>query len=166
MRSYLRFHAWDFVLAVFIAIGMHLNTFSAFMIKESYMTNYLLVTVVTTVVMAVMFFIGYNKRNMIIGAAGWGVALMVWIIYLRANDLINLEEGADETVAAFWTIVVFGSAVIYLLTRNRKVLYAAAPIGLLFCGAFKFLEYPVSTVGLFMLIAAVIMELLYLTYKD
>ena len=95
MRSYLRFHAWDFVLAVFIAIGMHLNTFSAFMIKESYMTNYLLVTVVTTVVMAVMFFIGYNKRNMIIGAAGWGVALMVWIIYLRANDLINLEEGAD-----------------------------------------------------------------------
>ena len=67
MRQYVRLHAWDFLLTVLIAIGMHLNTFSAFMIRESYMTNYLLVTVVTTLVMAVMFVIGYNKRNTIIG---------------------------------------------------------------------------------------------------
>ena len=44
MRQYVRLHAWDFILTVLIAIGMHLNTFSAFMIRESYMTNYLLVT--------------------------------------------------------------------------------------------------------------------------
>ena len=144
MRQYVRLHAWDFILTVLIAIGMHLNTFSAFMIRESYMTNYLLVTVVTTLVMAVMFVIGYNKRNTIIGGAGWAVFLIGWIIYLRANDLINLEEGADETIPAFWSIVIFGSALIYLLTRSRKILFGAAPIGLLFCAAFRFLEYPVS----------------------
>jgi hypothetical protein len=153
-------------LTVLIAIGMHLNTFSAFMIRESYMTNYLLVTVVTTLVMAVMFVIGYNKRNTIIGGAGWAVFLIGWIIYLRANDLINLEEGADETIPAFWSIVIFGSALIYLLTRSRKILFGAAPVGLLFCAAFKFLKYPVSVPGLFILVIAVILEILYLVYKD
>ena len=54
MKQYVRLHAWDFLLTVLIAIGMHLNTFSAFMIRESYMTNYVLVVVVTAVVMAVM----------------------------------------------------------------------------------------------------------------
>lgn len=166
MRQYVRLHAWDFILTVLIAIGMHLNTFSAFMIRESYMTNYLLVAAVTTVVMAVMFVIGYNKRTAIIGGAGWGVFLIGWIIYLRANDLIDLEEGADETIPAFWTIVLFGSALIYLLTRSRKILFGAAPIGLLFCAAFKFLEYPVSVPGLFILIIAIILEILYLVYKD
>ena len=166
MRQYVRLHAWDFILTVLIAIGMHLNTFSAFMIRESYMTNYLLVAAVTTVVMAVMFVIGYNKRNAIIGGAGWAVFLIGWIIYLRANDLINLEDGADETIPAFWSIVIFGSALIYLLTRSRKILFGAAPIGLLFCAAFKFLEYPVSVPGLFVLIIAVILEILYLVYKD
>ena len=165
MRQYVRLHAWDFLLTVLIAIGMHLNTFSAFMIRESYMTNYLLVTVVTTLVMAVMFVIGYNKRNTIIGGAGWAVFLIGWIIYLRANDLINLEEGADETIPAFWSIVIFGSALIYLLTRSRKILFGAAPVGLLFCAAFKFLEYPVSVPGLFILIIAIILEILYLVYK-
>ena len=166
MRQYVRLHAWDFILTVLIAIGMHLNTFSAFMIRESYMTNYLLVTVVTTLVMAVMFVIGYNKRNTIIGGAGWAVFLIGWIIYLRANDLINLEEGADETIPAFWSIVIFGSALIYLLTRSRKILFGAAPVGLLFCAAFKFLEYPVCVPGLFILVIAVILEILYLVYKD
>lgn len=166
MRQYVRLHAWDFLLTVLIAIGMHLNTFSAFMIRESYMTNYLLVAAVTAVVMAVMFVIGYNKRNAIIGGAGWAVFLIGWIIYLRANDLINLEDGADETIPAFWSIVIFGSALIYLLTRSRKILFGAAPIGLLFCAAFKFLEYPVSVPGLFILIIAVILEILYLVYKD
>lgn len=166
MRQYVRLHAWDFLLTVLIAIGMHLNTFSAFMIRESYMTNYLLVAVVTTLVMAVMFVIGYNKRNTIIGGAGWAVFLIGWIIYLRANDLINLEDGADETIPAFWSIVLFGSALIYLLTRSRKILFGAAPIGLLFCAAFKFLEYPVSVPGLFILIIAIILEILYLVYKD
>ncbi|MBQ6526225.1 MAG: DUF4129 domain-containing protein [Clostridia bacterium] len=166
MRQYIRLHAWDFILTVLIAIGMHLNTFSAFMIRESYMTNYLLVAAVTTVVMAVMFVIGYNKRNTIIGGAGWAVFLIGWIIYLRANDLINLEDGADETIPAFWSIVLFGSALIYLLTRSRKILFGAAPIGLLFCAAFKFLEYPVSVPGLFLLIIAIILEILYLVYKD
>lgn len=166
MRQYVRLHAWDFILTVLIAIGMHLNTFSAFMIRESYMTNYLLVTVVTTLVMAVMFVIGYNKRNTIIGGAGWAVFLIGWIIYLRANDLINLEEGADETIPAFWSIVIFGSALIYLLTRSRKILFGAAPVGMLFCAAFKFLEYPVSVPGLFILVIAVILEILYLVYKD
>lgn len=166
MRQYVRLHAWDFLLTVLIAIGMHLNTFSAFMIRESYMTNYLLVAVVTTLVMAVMFVIGYNKRNTIIGGAGWAVFLIGWIIYLRANDLINLEDGADETIPAFWSIVLFGSALIYLLTRSRKILFGAAPIGLLFCAAFKFLKYPVSVPGLFILIIAIILEILYLVYKD
>lgn len=166
MRQYVKLHAWDFLLTVLIAIGMHLNTFSAFMIRESYMTNYLLVAVVTTVVMAVMFVIGYSKRNAIIGGAGWAVFLIGWIIYLRANDLINLEDGADETVPAFWTIVLFGSAIVYLLTRSRKILFGAAPVGLLFCAAFKFLEYPVSVPGLFILVIAVILEILYLVYKD
>lgn len=166
MRQYVRLHAWDFILTVLIAIGMHLNTFSAFMIRESYMTNYLLVAAVTTVVMAVMFVIGYNKRNTIIGGAGWAVFLIGWIIYLRANDLIDLEDGADETIPAFWSIVLFGSALIYLLTRSRKILFGAAPIGLLFCAAFKFLEYPVSVPGLFLLIIAIILEILYLVYKD
>lgn len=166
MRQYVRLHAWDFLLTVLIAIGMHLNTFSAFMIRESYMTNYLLVAVVTTLVMAVMFVIGYNKRNTIIGGAGWAVFLIGWIIYLRANDLINLEDGADETIPAFWSIVLFGSALIYLLTRSRKILFGAAPIGLLFCAAFKFLEYPISVPGLFILIIAIILEILYLVYKD
>ena len=118
MRTYLRLHGWDFLLTVLIAIGMHLNTFSAFMIKESYMTNYLLVAVVTTVIMALMFFIGYSKRNTIIGAVAWGVFLIGWVIYLRANDLVDLSEGADETIPAFWSIILFGTAVIYLLTRS------------------------------------------------
>lgn len=166
MKQYVKLHAWDFLLTVLIAIGMHLNTFSAFMIRESYMTNYLLVAVVTTVVMAVMYVIGYNKRNALIGAGGIGLALIIWIIYLRANDYLDLEDGADETFPAFWTIVLFGTGVIYLLTRNRKILFGAAPIGLLFCAAFKFLEYPVSVPGLFLLVIAIILEILYLVYKD
>ena len=166
MKQYVKLHAWDFLLTVLIAIGMHLNTFSAFLIRESYMTNYLLVAVVTTVVMAVMYVIGYNKRNALIGAGGIGLALIIWIIYLRANDYLDLEDGADETFPAFWTIVLFGTGVIYLLTRNRKILFGAAPIGLLFCAAFKFLEYPVSVPGLFLLVIAIILEILYLVYKD
>lgn len=166
MKNYVKLHAWDFLLTVLIAVGMHLNAFSAFQIRDSYMTNYPLVSVVTTLVMAVMFVIGYNKRNTIIGAAGWGVALLGWIIYLRANDLIDLEEGADETIPGFWTILLFGSALIYVLTRSRKVLFGAAPVGLLFCAAFRFLEYPVSVPGLILLVAAVILEIMYLVYKD
>ena len=166
MKTYLRLHGWEFLLAVCIAVGMHLNTFSAFMIRESYMTNYVLVAVVTTLVMAVMYVIGYNKRNTIIGAAVWGVGLIGWIIYLRANDLIDLSEGADETIPAFWSILLFGTAIIYLLTRSRKILYFAAPIGLMFCAAFKFLEYPVSAPGLFLLVIAVILELLFLVFRD
>lgn len=166
MKSYVRLHAWDFILTVLIAVGMHLNTFSAFQIRDSYMTNYLLVTLVTTLVMVVMFIIGYNKRNTIIGAVGWGATLLGWIIYLRANDLVTLEEGADETIPAFWTILLFGSALIYVLTRSRKVLFGAAPVGLLFCAAFRFLEYPVSIPGLILLTTAVILEIMYLVYKD
>lgn len=166
MKSYLRLHGWDFFLTVLIAVGMHLNTFSAFMIRDSYMTNYLLVAVVTTLVVAVMYVLGYSKLNTIIGVACWGLFLVGWLIYLRTNDLIDLSEGADETIPAFWTILLFGSALIYLLTRSRKVLYAAAPIGLLFCAAFRFLEYPVSVPGLILLVAGLVLEILYLTYKD
>ena len=166
MRNYARLHAWDFILTVLIAIGMHLNTFSAFMIRESYTTNYVLIAAVTILVTAVMYVIGYQKRNMIIGAVGWGAALIGWIIYLRANDLIDMTEGADETIPAFWTILLFGTALIYVLTRSRKVLFGAAPVGLLFCGAFKFLEYPVSVPGLIILVVAVILDILYLVYRD
>ena len=34
MKQYVRLHAWDFILTICIAIRMHLNTFSAFMIRE------------------------------------------------------------------------------------------------------------------------------------
>ena len=168
MKQYVRLHAWDFILTICIAIGMHLNTFSAFMIRESYMTNYALVAIVTTLVMAVMYVIGYNKRTSLIGGVGIGVALIVWVIILRARGYLDdlSAEGTDETIPAFWTIVLFGTALIYVLTRSRKVLFFAAPIGLLFCAAFKFLEYPVSVPGLLLLVAAVILELLYLVYKD
>lgn len=168
MKQYVRLHAWDFILTICIAIGMHLNTFSAFMIRESYMTNYALVAIVTTLVMAVMYVIGYNKQTSLIGGAAIGVALIVWVIILRARGYLDdlSAEGTDETIPAFWTIVLFGTALIYVLTRSRKVLFFAAPIGLLFCAAFKFLEYPVSVSGLFLLVAAVILELLYLVYKD
>lgn len=166
MKQYMKFHVWDFFLTVLIAIGMHLNTFSAFMVRESYMTNYPLIAAVTFLMTAIMFVVGYNRRNALIGAGGIATALIIWIIYLRANDLLTLEDGADETIPAFWTIVLFGTALIYVLTRSRKVLFFAAPIGLLFCGAFRFLEYPVSVPGLFLLVAAVILELLYLVYKD
>ena len=71
MRQYVRLHAWDFILTVLIAIGMHLNTFSAFMIRESYMTNYLLVAAVTTVVMAVMFVIGYLQGRAFLQPGAW-----------------------------------------------------------------------------------------------
>lgn len=168
MKRYIRLHAWDFLLTVIIAIGMHLNTFSAFMIRDSYMTNYALVAAVTLAIMAVMYVIGYNKRTALIGSAGIGVALIVWVIVLRAGGFLDdlSAEGADETIPAFWTILLFGTTVIYVLTRSRKVLFFAAPIGLLFCAAFRFLEYPVSVPGLFLLVAGVILELLYLVYKD
>lgn len=168
MKQYIKLHAWDFLLTVLIAIGMHLNTFSAFMIRESYMTNYVLVAAVTTLVMAVMFVIGYNKRNALLGGAGIGVALIIWVIVLRARGYLDdlSAEGTDETIPAFWTIVLFGTAVIYLLTRNRKILFGAAPVGLLFCAAFRFLEYPVSVPGLFLLVIAIILEILFLVYKD
>ena len=168
MKQYVRIHAWDFILTICIAIGMHLNTFSAFMIRESYMTNYALVAIVTALVMAIMYVIGYNKRTSLIGGVGIGVALIVWVIFLRARGYLDdlSAEGTDETIPAFWTIVLFGTALIYVLTRSRKVLFFAAPIGLLFCAAFKFLEYPVSVPGLLLLVAAVILELLYLVYKD
>lgn len=168
MKQYVRLHAWDFILTVLIAIGMHLNTFSAFMIRESYMTNYVLVATVTLAITALMYIIGYNKRNALIGGIGIGVSLIVWIIVLRAGGYLDdlSAETADETIPAFWTIVLFGTALIYVLTRSRKVLFFAAPIGLLFCAAFKFLEYPVSIPGLFLLVAAVILDLLYLVYKD
>lgn len=168
MKQYVRLHAWDFILTICIAIGMHLNTFSAFMIRESYMTNYALVAIVTALVMAIMYVIGYNKRTSLIGGVGIGVALIVWVIILRARGYLDdlSAEGTDETIPAFWTIVLFGTALIYVLTRSRKVLFFAAPIGLLFCAAFKFLEYPVSVPGLLLLVAAVILELLYLVYKD
>lgn len=166
MRNYVKLHAWDYLLTVIIAVGMHLNVFSAFMIRESYMHNYVLVAIVTAAVMVVMFLIGYNKRNAIVGGVGWGIALVVWVIYLRANDLIDLSGETDETIPAFWTIVLFGSTVVYLLTRSKKILYAAAPVGLLFCGAFRFLEYPVSVPGLFLLVIGILLEILYLVYRD
>lgn len=166
MRNYVKLHAWDYLLTVLIAVGMHLNVFSAFMIRESYMHNYALVAAVTAVVTAIMFVVGYNRRNAVVGAAGMGVALVGWIIFLRAKDLIDLSGESDETIPAFWTIVLFGTAVIYLLTRSRKVLYAAAPVGLLFCAAFRFLEYPVSVPGLILLIAGLLLEILYLVYQD
>ncbi len=166
MKSYVKLHAWDYLLTVIIAVGMHLNVFSAFMIRESYMHNYVLVAAVTALVTAILFLAGYNKRNALAGAAGFGIALVGWIIYLRANDLIDLSGEADETIPAFWTIVLFGTVVIYLLTRSRKVLYAAAPVGLLFCAAFKFLEYPVSVPGLILLITGLLLEILYLVYQD
>lgn len=168
MKQYVRLHAWDFILTICIAIGMHLNTFSAFMIRESYMTNYALVAIVTALVVAIMYVIGYNKRTSLIGGVSIGVALIVWVIILRARGYLDdlSAEGTDETIPAFWTIVLFGTALIFVLTRSRKVLFFAAPIGLLFCAAFKFLEYPVSVPGLLLLVAAVILELLYLVYKD
>lgn len=166
MRNYVKLHAWDYFLTVLIAAGMHLNVFSAFMIRESYMHNYVLVAAVTAVVTAVMFVVGYDRRNAVVGAAGIGAALVGWIIFLRAKDLIDLSGESDETVPAFWTIILFGTAVIYLLTRSRKVLYAAAPVGLLFCAAFRFLEYPVSVPGLILLIAGLLLEILNLVYQD
>lgn len=166
MRKYVKLHVWDYLLTVMVAVGMHLNVFSAFMIRESYMQNYLLVTIVTAVVTAIMYVIGFDKRNTVIGAVGWGIALIGWIIYLRANDMIDMSGESDETIPAFWSIVVFGTAVIYLLTRNRKVFYAAAPIGLLFCAAFRFLKYPVSVPGLILLVAGILLMILYLVYRD
>ena len=166
MRNYVKLHAWDYLLTVLIAVGMHLNVFSAFMIRESYMHNYLLVAVVTAVAMAIMFLIGYSKRNAIVGGVGWGIALVVWVIFLRAKGLIDLSGESDETIPAFWTILLFGSAIIYLLTRSQKVLYAAAPVGLLFCGAFRFLDYPVSVPGLFLMVIGILLEILYLVYRD
>lgn len=166
MNNYVRLHWWDFLLTVCIAVGMHLNTFSAFVIKDAYMTNYLLVFLVTTAVTALMFVLGYNKRNTIIGAVGGGVLFVGWIIYLRVSGQIHLTEGSDETIPAFWTILLFGTAVVYLLTRNRKVLYVAAPIALLFCGIFRFLKYPVSTFGLFLLVSGLLLKILFLTYRD
>ena len=93
MRQYVRLHAWDFILTVLIAIGMHLNTFSAFMIRESYMTNYLLVAAVTTIVMAVMFVIGYNKRTAIIGGA-W----LTGIVGLLILSTIRIKKLQDKGV--------------------------------------------------------------------
>ena len=102
MRQYIRLHAWDFLLTVLIAIGMHLNTFSAFMIRESYMTNYLLVAAVTTVVMAVMFVIGYSKRKDIEEQFGLSSQKIAAILN-RNEKFVKATEGKGK-VKATWTV--------------------------------------------------------------
>lgn len=166
MKSYIRLHAWDFVLTFFMSLGFCLNLFSAWVIRDQYTRNYPLIIVVILAVNALMYVIGYNKKTALIGAAGWCVFAVIWVLFMRSRGWLTFNEEIDKSIPAFWSVLLFATALVYLLTRNRKVLLGVLPFGLLVLAAFRFLEYPVSTAGLFIFVAASALEVLYKVYMD
>ena len=149
-----------------ISLGLALNIFSAYVINESYTKSYFLIIAVILLVNLLMYVLGYSKRTMYIGIIGWAAFIVGWIIFLRSKGWLTFDEKVDTSFAAFWSILLLTPALVYLVTRNRKVLLAAAPIGTLVLAAFRFLEYPVSTVGMFLVIGGLALEVLYKVYMD
>lgn len=166
MKTYIRLHAWDFVLTFFMSLGLCLNLFSAWVIRDQYTKNYTLIVVVILAVNVLMYAIGFNKKTALAGTAGWGVFAVLWVLFLRAKGWLTFDVEIDKSVPAFWSVLLFATALVYLLTRNRKVLLGVLPFGLLVLAAFRFLEYPVSTAGLFLFTAAAALEVLYKVYMD
>ena len=92
MKSYIRLHAWDFVLTFFMSLGYCLNLFSAWVIRDQYTKNYALIIVVILAVNALMYVIGFRKKTAYIGAAGWAlftVACFLFLVALSCLDFVS-----------------------------------------------------------------------------
>lgn len=166
MKSFIRLHAWDFVLTFFISLGLCLNLFSAWVIRDQYTKNYVLIVIAILAVNALMYVIGYSKKTAMAGGIGWLVFTVVWVLFMRSQGWLTFNEEIDKSVPVFWSILLYATALVFLLTRNRKVLLGVLPFGLLVLAAFRFLEYPVSVPGLFIFVAAAALEVLYKVYMD
>lgn len=166
MKKYLQSHIWDFIFTVMIAVGLGLNVLSSFELNTPLLTNYAVMILTVVAVNLFCFISGYNKKNTITGIITGIVLVVAGVVLVASKGYFSSGNETAASVPIFWAVMIFSAVFTYLLTRNRKIAIFFSVGALIVCAAFRFLEYPVSTVGFLVMTFGLVLEILCRVYHD
>lgn len=164
--SYIKTHICEYFFTLMISFGLAINVASSFVMEESVLSNHLLMIAVVAVLNLLLFVAGINKKTAIVGIVVYILLATAGTVYMISSGRLTSLEGEKSGYSLMIIILVVCTTVVYLATRNRRILIAFIPTSLIVCAAFRFLEYPVSVVGFILLVLGLGLELIYKVYYD
>lgn len=153
-------YIFDYIFALAGATGLALNVFSSFVISEELTKDYPVILIAGALVMGVLFLSGLEKISLWITGVAGSAGIAAAVIMLVKLGLINETENKAESTVLFFAVLVISHFVFWFFTRRHRLCLAFAAAAMFICGIFSFLEYPVSFLGLVLLSAGLIMQIL------
>ena len=139
LSAYLKNRLIDCVLCIFMVLGLGLNVVQGFHVADEIAMNPLIVLAATAPFLIALFFVGYNKRSLLVGIPALIVGIVIYCAILAQFTPTPLfHEGYENNVLVFVVLPPVALAV-YLLSRTRNGLAALFVIGCLACGIIQFL---------------------------
>lgn len=149
-----------------IAVGLGLNVLSSFELNTPLLTNYAVIILTVAAVNLFCFVSGYSKKNTITGIVIGALLLVAGVVTVAVKGYFSYGNETAASVPIFWAVMIFSTLFTYLLTRNRKIVIFFAAAALILSAAFRFLEYPVSTVGFVVMTCGLVLEILCRVYHN
>ncbi len=166
MKQYVKIHIWDYLFTFLISFGLALNIFASFVISEELTSNYFLAIPIVAIINVVLFVIGYNKKTTLLGSIFGTVTLVIALVLLFGGGYLAEGDSVSETAPLFVLVLVLTTVFTYLFTRVRKLALPFAVASMFVCAVFSFLQYPVSTFGLIVMLVGLGLETLYRNYYE
>lgn len=164
MKNYLKVHSGDFLLCIFISMGISVNVFAGYEMNDPWSGNLLVVGAVTALMMLFLFFTSYKRAGLIVSIAVTGISLIGAVIALGYTGAFESSNAIDKSPLLFWMIVIATSSIVFWATRSK-----ISTIGLILgttwmIAAFNLLQYPVSKWGYFLFLFCICILLMHQTY--
>ncbi len=164
--SYIKTHICEYFFTLMISFGFAINVASSFVIEKEVFGNYVFMILVVSFLNLSLFAAGINKKTTIAGIAIYVLAALSAMAYIVSTGKLISLEGEKSGYTLMAIILVVSTTFVYLITRNRKLFIVFIPVLTLVCAAFKFLEYPVSSIGFILLVVGAGLELIYKVYYE
>jgi len=164
MKKHLDTRLWDFILCVFISIGLSLNVFAGYDMTNPLADNILAVSGIVFAVTALLFISADNKKNLLAAIFITVTGVVAGILALHNSSAFNDMKTIDANPLLFWIIVIGTSLTVFWTSRSRAGLILLFLAGSITVAAFAFLEFPVSLVGYIDFIFSVFVMFMYRAY--
>lgn len=167
MLNHLKYSIPDFILGLFISVGLAVNLVQSFLLPEGLSADVPRMALVAASTIFVLILLSYNKLTVILGGVLGGVALAVLIPLTVMGIIPTFAESSDaEANGSLWYLVVVLCAVlIYLLCRTRATSWVLLALGTVLSAYFLLLEYTYHVWGLVLLLWSAGTWLCFITYR-
>lgn len=156
----------EFVLCLICAVSLSVNVVQSFRLTDEMYTSYLMFIVVTGVVLAALFFVGYDRKTMTAGIPILIVIAAVLVILCGRMGYSLIETDVfEDNWGVCYLVVVIIAALSWLSSRSQLGTMIFAAAGAVTHGWICLCLYGFSVKAMVVFLCAVIVLYLYTRYR-